>query len=87
MRKELQSFDSHKGIVRVGQVIQVKTGDYRRQFMDAEVVGLWQVEHVDEDGEKFFETDMSVRFLEDGLNQYVANIDGWNRNEWRIERE
>lgn len=65
--------------------IQVRTGDYRRQWMDAKIVYV-SMEDVgqDEDEKAIKGLSFSVEFG-DGFAQRVTDAFGWSREEWRYK--
>jgi len=80
MRNEILSLD-------LKRPIQVRTGDYRRQWMDAKIVYV-SMEDVgqDEDGKAIQGLSFSVDFG-DGLAQRVTDAFGWSSEEWRYKEK
>ena len=67
--------------------IQVRMGDYRRQWMDAKIVYI-SMEDVgqDEDEKAIKGLSFSVEFG-DGTTQRVSDAFGWSSEEWRYKEK
>lgn len=78
----MQSLDLNKKI-------QVKTGDYRRKWVDAKVVYVRLDDVCDCDDDEIITKGISfgVKFLTEDGQQYIHDAFGWNSSNWRYKEK
>lgn len=77
--------------LELNKPIQVRTGDYRRKWLDAKIfhVTMEQVGS-DDDDNPIYGLSFSVEFIDESTIQRVTDAFGWSKDEWRYtdyERE
>lgn len=81
----INKYDSENGTIETGQVIIVKTGDYRQLWQEAVIKNLYITDHVDEEGNEFYHVDASVEFINEPFQQYLSDVDGDSKDWFKLK--
>jgi hypothetical protein len=81
--ESISHYQSSKGFIKEGDMLLVRTGDYKREWKLAKVICIYISDKKDDENNQWQQVDLSVLFV-DGCRQYLSDIEGLSRDEYYI---